>query len=1044
MDNNFKSPHSHQPYIERRLLLDKLSLATRHRLTLIIAPPGYGKTTLVSQYVQTTNIPTAWQTLEKQDHDLPNLFEHALDALSQVAPNFGNVNSTGRTARELAAATTDYLRKSVTGDFLYVIDDVHHLLDSKGAQIWLKSFVAELPSTCHLILIGQALPPLVIAELIARGEVISIGQEQLSFSREEVGILADQVDANLPTAQLDSLYSRMMGWPAGTLLALQPLPSAIEATLFEGEKAPETLFSALAHRLFYAQPPALQSFLLSASTLSRMTPHLCKSALGLQNSLEHLTDALRRNLFIAEIPTGVVFHSLFREFLQCELELRDFDQFIQHHIHAGEWFERENRLDEAFNHFTQAKQWERAMKIADRAAQQYMANGKVETLLNWKTQLMSLNLIVPRLLHMCAMIHRDRYEYEAANQALVAATKGFKTQGDETGLAQIILLKATIDNQLGHFQQAIDSAKPFTTDPLIAPNLRGYAIAIVGTATLYLGNLEAALEILETALPLWRATGDAFAVAHLLMTLEVNYFRLGRFHDATRCVQEALSIRRSFGTMHGVALVLNNLGYHQYLVGEYQESRKTLNEALQNAQRVPETRAESSVLWTLGDLQRDQGAFEEAAALYHKSLFLMGDSEPFLKAATLVSFANLRRWQGNLPEAQKLARDAKAIAEQHNLHWELQLATLALHAIGIEQGDLAGRAQQLEAIVNEWKIHPAPQLAQVLGLAAYASLLNDDAGTAHQYLKSAVTNTSHPANLQPLVAEVVHTPLLKTFVSHHAIRYAVLLEGIRDLEAAQRELENLDDIDEAVDIKATYSLRISVLGHETVERDGKKIPISDWQAASARELFFYLLFKRPSTREEIGLALWPDSSSQQLRQKFHTTIHRMRDAVGANAIVFEDELYKVNPCVDLWCDVFEFKAAIKQARLSSPLLVHTEVLWQRAVDLYQGDFLPAFDVDWVVAYREAITQQYVEALVGLAQCVRQRGDLQRAIDLLKRALEVDPLQDELHCLLLRDYHTLGQHSMIVRHMQSLTRIFWDELRSSPSPEILKLYKALLG
>src|SRR5439155_13070009 len=168
---------------------------------------------------------------------------------SFIAPEIQQLPPTyGYTPGELAAVIAEYLRTTVPEDFVYVLDDVQHLIGSSAAEAWLRSLVALAPTSCHLILISRALPDLPLAEMIARREVLAIGQQELRFTPQEVEDLANEMlGSDLPKAtNVEELAARLEGWPAGTVLALHPLPSDLERAMLSGGEGPEALFDALA------------------------------------------------------------------------------------------------------------------------------------------------------------------------------------------------------------------------------------------------------------------------------------------------------------------------------------------------------------------------------------------------------------------------------------------------------------------------------------------------------------------------------------------------------------------------------------------------------------------------------------------------------------------------------------------------------------------------------------------------------------------------------------------------------------------------------
>src|SRR5688572_2144109 len=212
--------------IVRSRLLEKLQSASNYKLTLISAPPGYGKTTLAAQFAQQTNFPVAWHTVEEQERDAPSLYTKCTSVLQMLTPDVQQLPAAeGHNAAELASFVTNYLRQHLSGDILYVLDDVHNLAGSLAAETWLRTFVMSVPKRCHLILISRILPDLPLTEMIARREVIAVGQQELQFTAQEIHSLANEMLGPTHTSvEVEEIASRLEGWPAGVVLALQPLP----------------------------------------------------------------------------------------------------------------------------------------------------------------------------------------------------------------------------------------------------------------------------------------------------------------------------------------------------------------------------------------------------------------------------------------------------------------------------------------------------------------------------------------------------------------------------------------------------------------------------------------------------------------------------------------------------------------------------------------------------------------------------------------------------------------------------------------------------
>src|SRR5258708_5386729 len=179
--------------IPRPRLLEKLQNAAERRLTVISAPAGYGKTVLASQFADQCKVTVAWQSLEERDRDPTNLFWSSCRALSHAVPEANeSPNPAEYASSELASFTADLIR-NIGQDLIYILDDIQYIEGSSGSELWLRSLLHLLPTNCHMVLIGRSVPELPLVEMLARQEVISIGQDDLRLNTQEISDLADDV-----------------------------------------------------------------------------------------------------------------------------------------------------------------------------------------------------------------------------------------------------------------------------------------------------------------------------------------------------------------------------------------------------------------------------------------------------------------------------------------------------------------------------------------------------------------------------------------------------------------------------------------------------------------------------------------------------------------------------------------------------------------------------------------------------------------------------------------------------------------------------------
>ena len=274
---------------------------------------------------------------------------------------------------------------------------------------------------------------------------------------------------------------------------------------------------------------------------------------------------------------------------------------------------------------------------------------------------------------------------------------------------------------------------------------------------------------------------------------------------------------------------------------------------------------------------------------------------------------------------------------------------------------------------------------------------------------------------------------------------------IDELDGAIPEENSLLPVEQTVwgSIQVHPELHIFALGSAQVKLRERTLKSADWTYLKGRELLFYLLCHPPRTKEQIGLALWPDASPAHLRSNFRVTLHHLRRALGRpDWIVFEHEHYAFNRSLAYWFDVEAFEADLFESQRllanapGQPTAVACRYL-ERATNLYHGDFLDEIVTgDWSLLRREELRTRYQALLLTLGRVFFAEGDYARAADAYRRLIAHDGYLEFAHCELMRCYARLGERSQALRHYQALVERIRVELDALPDPETTALFEHL--
>jgi LuxR family transcriptional regulator, maltose regulon positive regulatory protein len=377
--------------VRRPLLIERLKRASRHPIVSVVAPAGYGKTTLLSQWAEANGQAFAWVSVDEPDNDPKVLLTYVAEALDEVEPVgervFAALASPGSSVPGSVVPRLGAAFASMTSPVALVLDDVHVLRNSE-CRAALSMLADHVPAHSRLVLAGRDEPPLRIARLRAEGKVLEIGPGDLSLSRGEAAALLRDAGVVLGEDEVAELQQRTEGWPAGLYLAALYLreagPAAGSAVSFGGG---DLLVSQYLESEFLERiSPRQRNFLTRTAVLERMCGPLCEAVLERPGSAAMLEGLARSNLLLVPLDRRgewYRYHHLFRDMLLAELQRREPSLMPVLRQRAAGWCLQNGLPEAALEYSIAAEDVETAARLVAGLSVPTYRQGRVATLQRW-------------------------------------------------------------------------------------------------------------------------------------------------------------------------------------------------------------------------------------------------------------------------------------------------------------------------------------------------------------------------------------------------------------------------------------------------------------------------------------------------------------------------------------------------------------------------------------------------------------------------------------------------------------------------------------
>jgi LuxR family transcriptional regulator, maltose regulon positive regulatory protein len=377
--------------VRRSPLVERLAHGDRRPIVSVVAPPGYGKTTVLAQWAERNGQSFAWVSVDEQDNDPKVLLTYVAQALDAVEPIdervFDALASPGSSVPGSVLPRLGSAFSSMTTPVALVLDDVH-MLRNRECQAALSVLADHVPGGSRLALAGRSRLPLRVARLRAEGRVLEIGPRDLSLTQDEAFLLLRNADIAVAEEDATELHRRTEGWPAGLYLAALYLreggPLASAAVSFGGD---DRLVTEYMESEFLARiSRRRRAFLTRTAVLERMSGSLCDAVLERTGSAGVLADLERSNLLLVPLDRRgqwYRYHHLFRDMLLAELHRLEPGLIPVLHRRAAQWHERNGEPAEALEYWMKAGEADSAARLVGTLAFPTYQRGRVATAERW-------------------------------------------------------------------------------------------------------------------------------------------------------------------------------------------------------------------------------------------------------------------------------------------------------------------------------------------------------------------------------------------------------------------------------------------------------------------------------------------------------------------------------------------------------------------------------------------------------------------------------------------------------------------------------------
>jgi ATP/maltotriose-dependent transcriptional regulator MalT len=732
--------------VSRTRLLDRMNEGVKGNLTLISAPAGFGKTTLLGEWIGSLGKLVAWLSLEKEDNDPSRFWTYVLAAIRTIQPDLGKysfeLQFTSPQSPVDAILTLLINEIAALPDPLLLILDDYHVIDSPPIQEGMVFLLDHMPAQLHLVVASRADPAWPLAHWRSRGQLVEIRAADLRFRPEEAAdFLKRTMKLDLSVQDITALEERTEGWIAGLQMAALSLQGQEDVqgfiNAFTGSN--RYIFDYLMEEVLGRQPAEVQEFLLKTSILARLSVPLCDAVLGRTDSRDILYKLGQANLFLIPLDDErqwYRYHHLFAELLGRCLEQTEPDHIAGLHQRASRWYAENNLLSEAIHHALKARDFLLVNELVSGNALSIVEHTELLDVLSHFEEIPNQEISSKPWLCVAYAWVKAYADPTAGldlilQQAELCLTVVENASERQRLTSHLAAIRAYVAWVKGEADKALELArKALENLPEDDWVTRCHVLNTKGLALQYLGYLTEAIQAIEAVIVAGQKSGRPQDIFSANGSLAFVNLLQGRLRRAFSLCQDMLSSSQGSGQVSRHNPYLANVYARMSMVQlEWNEIKAAILSAREGVALAEQWKQADSLHFTLTCLSKAlcaAGSIEEAFAVNDRAMRLAVNVSPWFfrlsvcndawlnlakgdvraaarrleeiepqikeidkKGTFLMTKVSLLNAQGNYPEVLTALEEPISELEQRGEYWTLEdlmlFQALALQALGREE-----------------------------------------------------------------------------------------------------------------------------------------------------------------------------------------------------------------------------------------------------------------------------------------------------------------------------------------------------------------------